>query len=75
MSLLWIVLDTLGTHGLSCYFRAGHNAMLNDILHRALSSTNIPSRLESTGLDCTDGKHPDGMTMVPGHMADVLFGI
>ena len=39
--------------------------MLNDILHRALSSANVPSRLEPTGLDQTDGKRPDGITMVP----------
>ncbi|KAL5505757.1 hypothetical protein EMCRGX_G007249 [Ephydatia muelleri] len=49
--------DTLGTHGLSCRFSAGRHfrhAMLNDILHRALSSANVPSRLEPTGLDQTD---------------------
>ena len=39
--------------------------MLNDILHRALSSANVPSRLEPTGLDRADGKRPDGITMVP----------
>ena len=39
--------------------------MLNDILHRALSSANVPSRLEPTGLDRADGKRPDGITMDP----------
>ena len=39
--------------------------MFNDILHRALSSANVPSRLEPAGLDQTDGKRPDGITMVP----------
>ena len=60
--------DTLGTHGLSCRISAGrhfHHAMLNDILHRASSSANVPSRLEPTGLDRADGKRPDGITMVP----------
>ena len=59
-------MDTLGMHGLSCRFSAGrhlHYAMLNDILHRALSS--VPSQLEPTGLDRADGKRPDGITMVP----------
>ena len=44
-----------------------HNchAMLNDILRRALSSANVPSRLEPTGLGRADGKRPDGITMVP----------
>ena len=61
-------MDTLGTHGLSCCFSAGRHfrhAMLNDILHRALSSANVPSRLQPTGLDRADGKRPDGITMVP----------
>ena len=39
--------------------------LLNDILHRPLSSANVPSRLEPTGLDRADGKRPDGITMVP----------
>ena len=55
-------------HGLSCCFCAGHHfshAMLNDSLHRALSSTNVPFRLEPIGLDRADGKRPDGTTMVP----------
>ena len=58
----------LGTHGLSCRFSAGRHfchAMLKDILHRALSSANVPSRLEPTGLNRADGKRPDGITMVP----------
>ena len=60
-------MDTLGTHGLSCHFSTGchfRHAMLNDILHGALSSANVPSRLEPTGLDHVDGMHPDGITMV-----------
>ena len=58
-------MDKLGTHELSCRFSAGRHyrhAMLNDILHRALSSANVP---EPTGLDRADGKRPDGITMVP----------
>ncbi|KAL5476250.1 hypothetical protein EMCRGX_G026172, partial [Ephydatia muelleri] len=52
--------DTLGTHGLSCRFSADHHfrhTMLNYILHKALPSANVPSRLEPTGLDRTDA-HP-----------------
>ena len=40
-------------------------AALNDIIHRALTTSHIPSRLEPTGLDRSDGKRPDGITMVP----------
>ena len=38
--------------------------MLNDFLHRALSSTNVPSQLEPTGLDRADGKRHDGINMI-----------
>ena len=51
---------------LNCRFSHFRHAMLNDILHRVLSSANVPSRLEPTGLDRADGKRPDGITMVPG---------
>ena len=39
--------------------------MLNNILHRALYSANVPSRIEPTGLYGADGEHLDGITMVP----------
>ena len=32
---------------------------------RALSSANVPSQLEPTGLDRADGKHLGGITLVP----------
>ena len=38
---------------------------INDILHRALTTACIPSRLEPPGLVRTDGKRPDGVTMIP----------
>ena len=50
---------------LSFQCRHFRHAMLNDILHRALSSTNVPSQLEPTGLDRADGKRSDGITMLP----------
>ena len=65
--------DTLGTHGLSCCFSAGNHfshAMLNDSLQ--LSSANVPSRLEPTGLVVS-------ILMVSpwflGQMADYWFGM
>ena len=57
-----IAVDRLGLHGLSC---KGRHSSINDILHRALSSAQVPSRLEPSGLSRLDGKHPDGVTMVP----------
>ena len=60
--------DQLATHGLSCRHSQGrrprHNA-INDIILRSLVASNIPSRLEPSGLHRSDGKRPDGMSMVP----------
>ena len=60
--------DSLATHGLSCRWSEGRHhrhAPLNDILHRALTSAHVPSRLEPSGLYRSDGKRPDGITVVP----------
>ena len=60
--------DRLGHHGLSCRKSEGRHyrhAAINDIVHRALSSAQVPSRLEPSGLSRSDGKRPDGVTMVP----------
>ncbi|XP_073955687.1 uncharacterized protein [Choristoneura fumiferana] len=57
-----------GHHALSCRRCAGrhprHHA-LNDIVQRALRSAGVPSVLEPPGLSRTDGKRPDGLTLVP----------
>ena len=58
----------LGTHGLSCRNSSGRlhrHAALNDIIHKALTSANVPARLEPSGLCRSDGKRPDGVTIVP----------
>ena len=60
--------DALGLHGLSCKRSSGrmsrhHN--LNDLIWRALSRAGIPSSKEPSGLSRSDGKRPDGMTLVP----------
>ena len=60
--------DSLATHGLSCrlieccHFR---HAALNDIIHQALSSAKIPSRLEPSGVYRADVKRPYGISFVP----------
>ena len=63
-----VEVDQLGLHGLSCKMSEGrhyrHSAM-NDILHRAMTSAQILSRLEPSGLVRSDGKRPDGVTLVP----------
>ena len=43
----------VGLHGLSCKKSEGRHcchSSINDILHRALSSAQVPSRLEPSGL-------------------------
>ena len=60
--------DEFGHHGLSCKFSKGqtpHHHMLNSIIHHSLASANVPIRLEPSNLYRADGKHPDGVTMVP----------
>ena len=42
----------------------GHGS-INSIIHRALTSAKISSRLEPEGLSRSDGKRPDGMSIVP----------
>lgn len=45
--------------------RLSRHAGLNDIIRRALSSLNVPSVLEPSGIFRDDGKRPDGMTLLP----------
>ena len=62
------VVDASGTHGLSCHKSAGrlarHNA-INQLIHRALLTAQIPSRLEPVNLCHGDDKRPDGVSTMP----------
>ena len=56
------------THGLSCRksARCHHrHSAVNEIIHRALVSAHVPSRLEPSGLYRSDGKRPDSVSIVP----------
>ena len=56
------------THGLSCKRSAGRIARhhnINDLVWRALQRAGIPSTKEPSGLSRTDGKRPDGLTLIP----------
>ena len=60
--------DDLGTHGLSCRKSEGRHychAAVNDLILRAMSTAKIPSRLEPSGLYRSDGKRPNGISVVP----------
>ena len=74
-SLCGAEVDNLATHGLSCRRSEGRHprhAALNEIIHHSLSSAHIPSRLEPSGVYRTDGKRPDGISMVPWRHGRVL---
>lgn len=60
--------DEFATHGLSYKWSTGRlsrHGDINEIIHRSLVSAKIPSRLEPAGLLPSDGKIPDGMTIIP----------
>ena len=48
------------------------HAALNSIISRALSSADVPSRLEPPGLSRSDGKQPDGVTIIPWSSGKLL---
>ena len=67
--------STRGTHGLSCHFSKGRHsrhAAVNDIVKRSLESAKIPCHLEPTGLFRSDGKRPDGASIVLWKSGKVL---
>ena len=60
--------DARGLHGLSCRRSSGRTArhqQLNDLVYRALRRADVPAVKEPTGLTRTDGKRPDGLTLIP----------
>ena len=42
---------------------------LNDLIWRALAKAGVPSTKEPSGLSRTDGKRPDGLTLIPWQRA------
>ena len=67
--------DSLSTHGLSCRFSSGRHcrhAAVNDIVRRSLDSARIPSHLEPSGLFQSDGRRPDGASIVPRKEGKIL---
>ena len=67
--------DQFATHGLSCRYSKGRHARhaaINSIVHRSLTAAKIPSRLEPTGLSRTDGKRPDGVSLISWQSGKIL---
>ena len=64
-----------GLHGLSCTKSAGRfsrHATLNFLIKQTLGSLDLPSMLEPRGVSRTDGKRPDGVTMIPWEIGKQL---
>ena len=64
-----------GLHGLPCTKSAGRfsrHATLNALIKQTLGSLDLPSMLKLRGLYQTDGKRPDGVTMIPWEMGKQL---
>ena len=62
------LVDGRGTHGLACRrnkARLVRHSLLNDVVHRALTKAGFPAIKEPSGLLRTDGKRPDGCSLIP----------
>jgi len=62
------LVEPSGSHSFSCKLAFGRMARhhaLNDLVYRAFVSANIPVTKEPVGLNRTDGKRPDGLTLIP----------
>ena len=60
--------DARGVHGLACRRSAGRrlrHTLINDIIWRALSRAQVAAVKEPLGLLTSDGKRPDGATIIP----------
>ena len=63
-----VLVEVNGLHGLSCKLGLGthsRHASINDIIYRAGCRADISAVKEPTGLTRTDGKCPNGSTLVP----------
>ena len=67
--------DHQGLHGLSCRRSQGRHprhTAINNIVKRSLTSAGVPSHLEPTSICRSDGKRPDGATVMPWKTGQVL---
>ena len=62
------LVEVNGLHGLPCKLGSGkhsRHASINEIIYHVCCCADIPAVKEPTGLTRTDGKRPDGSTLVP----------
>ena len=66
-----------GTHGPSSHFSKGHHSRhgaVNDVVKRLLEAAKITAHLELTDIYRSDGKRPDGASVVPWRGGGCWFG-
>ena len=59
-----VPVDARGTHGLACKRSAGRHPR-NNVVWRAMLRAQVPSCKEPAGLSRSDGKRPDGVSLIP----------
>ena len=67
--------DRQGNHGLHCQKSLGrhpHHSAINDLIKRSLGSGKIPAHLEPAEICRSDGKRPDGATVLPWRSRRIL---
>src|ERR1043165_3093437 len=65
-----------GHHGLSCALGSGRlprHASLNDLIFQSLVRAGFPSTKETVGPVRTDGRRPDGLTLIPWRVRRCLI--
>ena len=70
-----VLVDSKGTHGLSCkrsFGRSTRHNILNDLVHRTLIRALVPSVREPAGLSRSDNKRPDGVSLTAWHRGKLL---
>ena len=70
-----VPVNHLGLHGLSCRKSQGkclRHTAINDIINGSFTSTGVPSYVEPSGICLSDGKRPNGATIVPWKTVRVL---
>jgi hypothetical protein len=63
-----VEVDKRGRHGLSCKRSSGRlsrHSAINHIISKALSTAGFPNIMEPPGVSRSDGKRPDGMSLIP----------
>ena len=71
------LVDARSLHGVSCRRSAGgqpRHGLLNDTIWHAMNKASVQSTKEPTGLQRSDGKRPDGITLIPWAKGRCLTG-